>query len=1024
MTKEIRFDGKVVIVTGAGGGLGKAYALFFAKRGANIVVNDLGVSHTGDGSSSKAADVVVEEIQKLGGKAVANYNSVTDGDKIVETAMKAFGRVDIVINNAGILRDKSFARMTDADWDLIHAVHVKGSYAVTKAAWPIMRKQKYGRIIMTASAAGLYGNFGQANYSAAKLALASFSNSLAKEGAKDNIHCNTIAPMAASRMTETVLPPEVLASLKPEFVTPVVGYLCHEDTEDNGGVFEVGGGQVFKLRWERSAGAVFKADDSFTPAAVGAKWNEVTDFEKANEYPTSVMDTDFVALLERAKQAEANPKAEPLRFDGQVAIVTGAGGGLGKAYALLLAKLGASVVVNDLGGSATGQGADSRAADLVVEEIRKAGGKAVANYDSVEEGDKVVETALKAFGRIDIIVNNAGILRDKSFARMTDADWDLVHRVHLRGTYKVLKAAWPHFVKQKYGRIINTASAVGLYGNFGQTNYSAAKLGVVGLTRTLALEGQSKNIIANVIAPNAGTRMTATVMPPEMVEAFKPEYVAPLVAYLGHSSNEETGGIFEVLKAAWPHFVKQKYGRIINTASAVGLYGNFGQTNYSAAKLGVVGLTRTLALEGQSKNIIANVIAPNAGTRMTATVMPPEMVEAFKPEYVAPLVAYLGHSSNEETGGIFEVGSGWVAQVRWQRTGGVGFPANRELTPEQVAQAWNKIVDFEDGRASNPNSTQDSFQGFMENFANVADEENANKGNEGAVDVEAGKKLDLDVLEFSYGEREAILYALGLGCKRTDTRFVYENDMNFGVLPTFGVVPSLKAMEAVPFGDFLPNFNPMMLLHGEQFLSLKKPIPVSGTLKSKARVIEVLDKGKGASVVVSVITTDESGEAVFENEFTLFVRGSGGFGGKSKGEDRGAASATNAVPNRKPDAVVTEKTNEDQAALYRLSGDYNPLHIDPEMSAIGGFDVPILHGLCSFGISAKHVLKTFGKNDPETFSNIKARFAKHVFPGETLETSMWKEGNKVIFQTRVVERDVIAISNAAVELKASRESKL
>jgi multifunctional beta-oxidation protein len=134
-----------------------------------VVVNDLGVSHTGDGANSKAADVVVEEIQKLGGKAVANYNSVEDGEKIVDTAMKAFGRVDIIINNAGILRDISFARMTDKDWDLIHTVHVKGSYAVTKAAWPIMRKQKYGRIIMTASAAGLYGNFGQANYSAGKV---------------------------------------------------------------------------------------------------------------------------------------------------------------------------------------------------------------------------------------------------------------------------------------------------------------------------------------------------------------------------------------------------------------------------------------------------------------------------------------------------------------------------------------------------------------------------------------------------------------------------------------------------------------------------------------------------------------------------------------------------------------------------------------------------------------------------------------------------------------------------------------
>lgn len=181
-------------------GLGKAYALFFSQRGASVVVNDLGAIKKDDGSSVKAADVVVEEILKAGGQAVANYNSVEDGQKIVDTAMKAFGRIDIIINNAGILRDKTFARMTDADWDLIQAVHVKGSYAVTKAAWPIMRKQKYGRIIMTASAAGLYGNFGQANYSAAKLALASFGFSLAREGERDNIHTNTIAPMAASKM--------------------------------------------------------------------------------------------------------------------------------------------------------------------------------------------------------------------------------------------------------------------------------------------------------------------------------------------------------------------------------------------------------------------------------------------------------------------------------------------------------------------------------------------------------------------------------------------------------------------------------------------------------------------------------------------------------------------------------------------------------------------------------------------------------------------------------------------------------
>ncbi|KAI8145263.1 hypothetical protein BJV82DRAFT_655938 [Fennellomyces sp. T-0311] len=907
---EIRYDGRVAIVTGAGGGLGRAYALYFASRGASVVVNDLGGSHTGDGASTKAADVVVEEIIKNGGKAVANYNSVTDGDKIVETAMKAFGRIDIIINNAGILRDKSFARMTDQDWDLIQAVHVKGSYAVTKAAFPIMKEQKYGRIIMTASAAGLYGNFGQANYSAAKLALASFSNSLAREGAKYNIHSNTIAPMAASRMTETVMPPEVLAALKPDYVCPVVGFLCHEGTEENGSIFEVGGGFVAKLRWERSVGSVFKADETFDPAAVGAKWDEITDFSKV-EYPASITDTDFVGLLERAKAVPANPKAEPLRFDGQVAIVTGAGGGLGRAYALLLGKLGASVVVNDLGGSHTGAGASTKAADVVVEEIIKAGGKAVPNYDSVEEGEKIVETALKAFGRVDILINNAGILRDKSFIRMSDADWDLVHRVHLNGTYKVIKAAWPHMNKQKYGRIVNTASAVGLYGNFGQTNYSAAKLGIVGLTKTLAIEGARKNILCNVIAPNAGTRMTATIMPPEMVEAFKPEYVAPLIGYLAHSSIEETGS-------------------------------------------------------------------------------------------------------------IFEVGSGWIAKVRWQRTGGHGFPVNRPLYPEQVAQQWAKITNFEDGRATHPETTQDSLQSFMENFNNAAEEPKS----ESSVDIEAAKKISFETTSFEYGEKEAILYALGVGCKRTDLQYVYENDENFAVLPTFGVIPSFTIMSGLPFGDILPNFNPMMLLHGEQYLELKKPIPTSGTLKSEARIVEITDKGKGASVVVGVTSTDESGEVVFENQFTLFIRGSGNFGGPKKGADRGAATAANVPPSRKPDAVITEKTSEDQAALYRLSGDYNPLHIDPSMSAMGGFDVPILHGLCSFGISAKHVLKTFGNNDPTIFKNIKARFAKHVFPGETLETSMWREGNKVIFQTRVVERNEIAISAAAVEFASSRDSKL
>jgi NAD(P)-dependent dehydrogenase (short-subunit alcohol dehydrogenase family) len=265
MADQLRFDGKVVIVTGAGNGLGKSHALMFGARGAKVVVNDLGGNIQGGGKSSVAADKVVEEIKALGGDAVANYDSVEDGDKIVKTALAAFGTVDIVINNAGILRDVSFHKMTKEDWDLIVRVHLNGSFSVSYAAWPIMRDKGYGRIIMTTSAAGIYGNFGQANYSAAKLGILGLGQTLAIEGRSKNIHVNTIAPIAGSRLTETILPPELITALKPEYVSPLVGWLCHEDCKETGSSFEVGAGFVGKLRWERTKGHIFKTTGGFGP---------------------------------------------------------------------------------------------------------------------------------------------------------------------------------------------------------------------------------------------------------------------------------------------------------------------------------------------------------------------------------------------------------------------------------------------------------------------------------------------------------------------------------------------------------------------------------------------------------------------------------------------------------------------------------------------------------------------------------------------------------------------------------------
>ena len=297
----------------------------------------------GTNYSFQAADVVVQEIKAAGGKAVPNYDSVENGDRIVDTAIKSFGRIDVLINNAGILRDVSFKNMKDADWDLVLKVHIKGAYKCARAAWPHFRKQKYGRVINTASAAGLFGNFGQANYSgkrhrprvyllesvltsiAAKLAQVGFTETLAKEGFKYNIICNVIAPIAASRMTETVMPPDMLELLKPDWVVPLVAVLVHSSNkQETGSIFEVGGGHIAKLRWERAKGALLKVGETYTPGAILKKWKDVNDFSEPS-HPTGV--ADFMSLLEEAQKLPDNPLAEKLDFTGKVALITGAGAG-------------------------------------------------------------------------------------------------------------------------------------------------------------------------------------------------------------------------------------------------------------------------------------------------------------------------------------------------------------------------------------------------------------------------------------------------------------------------------------------------------------------------------------------------------------------------------------------------------------------------------------------------------------------------------------------------------------------------
>uniref|UniRef100_A0A3Q2QXS3 Peroxisomal multifunctional enzyme type 2 n=1 Tax=Fundulus heteroclitus TaxID=8078 RepID=A0A3Q2QXS3_FUNHE len=564
--------------------------------------------------------------------------------------------------------------------------------------------------------------------------------------------------------------------------------------------------------------------------------------------------------------------------------------------ALAFASRGASVVVNDLGVDTKGGGRSSAAADKVVEEIRAKGGKAVANYDSVEDGEKLIQSALDAFGRIGLI------LRDRSFARTSDLDWDLIHRIHLRGSFLVTRAAWNHMKNQKFGRIIMTASAAGIYGNFGQANYSAAKLGLLGLANTLAIEGH-------------------------------------------------------------------KY------------------------------------------NIHCNTIAPVAGSRLTETVMPPDLVASLKPEYVAPLVLWLCHEQCKENGGLFEVGAGWIGKLRWERTQGRTVrQRNKPMTPEGVRDQWDAICDFEN--ATKPANVQESLHSVVSVLSQVESDGDvgANPTAAAASGAQAvGQKLPTS--SFSFTPTQCILYALGVGMSTKDPdnlRFLYEGHQDFSCLPTFGVIPS----QAATMGGGLSSVPGLSIdftqvLHGEQYLELYKPLFVS------------VSRIKSPHLLCFAVNSYSGDELVCYNQFSVFVVGAGRFGGKRSSDK---AKAPLPPPKRAPDAVVIESTTRDQAALYRLSGDWNPLHIDPSFAAMGGFSAPILHGLCSFGFAARHVLQRFANNDPSKFKAIKVRFAKPVFPGQSLQTEMWKEGSRIHIQCKVKETGDVALAGGYVDLHGTSEA--
>ena len=668
-------------------------------------------------------------------------------------------------------------------------------------------------------------------------------------------------------------------------------------------------------------------------------------------------------------------------LDGKVALVTGAGGGLGEAYAMALAAAGARVVVNDLGGARDGTGGGASMADRVVEAIRAAGGEAVADYGSVSDeaqADGMIARAVEAFGRLDVVVNNAGILRDKTLVRMSKAQWDAVIDVHLTGTFLVTRAAFKQLLRAgQGGRIINTSSVSGLKGSFGQGNYGAAKAGIAGLTRVVALEGRKAGITANAIAPVAKTRMTEDI--DAVPDAMRPEDIAPLVVWLASDASAEVTG--RVFGAHGRHYFEYT----VETTPGV-------EPEQAWTHEGI-----TAAFE-----------------RITATVSAP-----------APATS-AASGGDDAVRAIFEAlprvyeGKGWDASIVFEVKGagryGVRTRDDRATFDPAPQGKGDGVVTFDSAAtllalASGKLNPQQAFMSqkiatssldVLMRFAKCFDLARAARLARGEEEVEAApeaapERAMRDLIGKKYLGRAGFVTAQAArlyidATEQHDPPYFGEGGESATMVPPmFAVRPFMEGLIAF-FEDEEAGVDLTRVLHGEQDMRFHAPVHVGDLVVQRTEIFAVEDKSSGRVVRLKQRLLRD-GEIVCEAISSMFIRATT----RSVG-DKPASAKASAAPSQEqehPPVVFSaqQEVAADQSLRYaEASGDHNPIHVDPEFARAAGLPGIILHGLCTMAFASRAVVQGACGGDPVRLQRLKVRFIKPVRPGDVLTTEGWRAG--------------------------------